>query len=175
MEIKFLSTFTQHYSDPFKIRPEHVRQALQTRDSVELVKYLGLQLVIFYKRLDLPKRKYYLLSGGTQQNDQIEIHFAFKIPNDILNETPLLLLQNFIQRYGVDITIGKKTAKFFLKETIAINSMIPQEFLKIQSTGNYVSNLMFMIENNPPRANCALVFCINTDIYLEDLKNKNLI
>ena len=81
---------------------------------------------------------------------------------------PLDVLRAFVRRFGLDITIGDKTDKLFLMETVPL--IAPVKRIKLLTIANpevhsYVTTSLAKIDPPTRTAAVALAISIDTDEY----------
>jgi len=173
MEIQFTDLFKSECSKKFGIRPSHARDAILNRDHVEFIRLDNeQQLAFFSKKVPLPRTEFYLIVCARQVKENLQVDFAFKIlPNlcpDHGKVTPLFLLERLAKRYGLNISIGEVTAKFILRKQIPCSTEDPARVVSIHNPNNHdflQSMYLRITRDRISYADCAICFCIDTDLY----------
>lgn len=135
------------------------------------------QVGLYLKRYHDTRDPYYLLLA-TRVPDMItrDIDLALIIPDDLVDGVdttkPLMVLQNFVLRFGLDLIIGELSQKFFFQQTVPLetgvyaqdqivrvdnpanHSFALQSFLKLDTSGEHIV------------AKCALAYCVDIDEYI---------
>ncbi len=92
--------------------------------------------------------------------------------------TPTLLLQAFVQRFGLTVQIGNQINKFILAEDIDITGKVTDlsEIFAINNPKNhsFVNSFFIRIDNQKDNSTirCALVFAIDETEYMAWLKGR---
>jgi len=173
MEIQFTDLFKKQCSQKFGIRPSHTRDAILNKDHVEFITLdKEQQLVYFSKKVTLLPKEFYLVVCARQVKENLQVDLAFKILPDLCPDqgqiTPLYLLERLAERFGLNISIGQVTAKFILRKQIPCRVEDPARVVSIHNPNNHAflqSMYLKITRGRIPYADCAICFCIDTDLY----------
>lgn len=174
MKIQFSDYFVQEPEAKFGITKNQVIQATRTPDSAQQLEYNGLELAFFTKQLAGTSRQRLLLVLAQQSDDTLLINTAFFLPPDLPRSVgsiePLILLQEFSQRFGLTIRIGAQLSKFVLQQMIPLNQPVGMEVVRVLNPLNHSFQQQFYFrfeqQGDFPVVLCGLAFCIDTDEYL---------
>lgn len=173
MEIQFTDLFKSECSRKLGIRPSYARDAILNRDHVEFIRLDNeQQLVFFSKKVTLHRKEFYLIVCARQVKEDLQVDLAFKILPDLCPDhgqiTPLYLLERLAERFGLNISIGKVTAKFILREKIPCSTEDPTRVVSIHNPDNHnflQSMFLKITRGRISYADCAICFCIDNDLY----------
>jgi len=175
MDITFTQLFEQVCESKFNISKERVQKALAHPDAHEIINLEDLELGLFIKLEHILTTDTYLLVCARKDNANWLIDVAFMIPTDIVDRSrplePIIVLQQFVQKFGLAIRIGSQYNKFIFKELIRIDQQSEDIFKVVEiinpSNHNFIQQMFLKLEQDGERKNinCALAFCIDEDEY----------
>ena len=132
---------------------------------------------IFTKERDNESDPFDILVQTKRTGSTLEVNKAFKIYHsnvDLVGSlTPLDILLAFVNEYGVNITVGDETSKFFLHKSIPrANSLDGTNFLSIPENFENGASLSsgFHVKVTESTIDVAVGYMINDTKYLADLE-----
>ncbi len=159
---------------PFGIRPEHVEETILKHDHLQSIKLMGdLELVFFCRRVQLSTRQFYMLVCCTAQEGSLRVDLAFKILPEVYGGqkdlTPLRLLEALVERFGLEIRVGKKKGKLILSEHIPLDGTSGTGIFgwdSLATPRQVIPTFHFrIVDGDDPYADCALCFAIDVTAY----------
>ena len=157
------------------IRPGHAIDAVAYHDQVEVAHFADLDPVTLHLKF-IPKAKppSYLLvleepqGANTALTDIFRLYDDFDLPLD--EQTPLEILSAVAQRFGLEVTIGDQTEKFFLRKRIPMSSLDPRKAIVLHKppeghAAGGMTRFMF-VENDPYELLAGLVYALDLTRYL---------
>jgi hypothetical protein len=174
-EYIFTQQFREQCASKFRIGINNVLEAIQKYDKQESIRFNGQkEFIIFSRHIKVKEQELTLLTLCEKQDQKLIVHMTFKIYDDLCDDihllSPLQLLARFAGIYGLLITIGDLTSKFIMAHRITVKLTAPTQVVEIHNPENhqFIVNFLFKIDQVGPKyyANCALVFCIDTERYL---------
>ncbi|MCF7804451.1 MAG: hypothetical protein K9N46_09435 [Candidatus Marinimicrobia bacterium] len=180
MEINFPKAFQDELSEKLGILPEDVTDTLHQPDQSETLKVDTLQLTFATKFIPQTPAPYFILAYGQQLHDQLQVRMAWKLSpslgKNLITVSPIELLRQFALEYGLRVIIGQETRRFYLDETIRIDTEATQETIAIQNPENheYVEQIIAKTERSDKgyQVKCALALCIDIDRYRTWMANE---
>ncbi len=176
MTIKFMDSFNHICKRDFHITEYDINKTVEQPDNKETICLDQLTTTFFIKRTE--NLDEHLLVICKEVNDVLEVHFAFRLKNELIKELanvkPLDILQLFAQRFGLMTKVGIQLNKFIYLQDIPLSRKGISQVISIINPQNhvYISVFFFKIlkETDKDIARCALVFCIDITEYLEWLR-----
>lgn len=178
MNIQFRETFDHFSKEKYGIKTGQAKRVIRHPDKHQGVKFdHGLILKFFSGQI--PLTKHYLLVYGTVEGDDLVVNGAFRLLADFRTDvetcTPVQLLEKFVDRFGLEVSVGRLRSKFFFNQQVVIDEEV--EVTKIVSFENphnhsLASEMMIKIDEETDRKifTCAMVFCLDTTAYTQYLK-----
>lgn len=182
MRVTFSEIFDREIKTKFGISREFVRHALEKPIAQSNINIDNIEFVLFIEHVSFSTQEYYLLVIARKEDDKLFVDLAFKILpsliNDIRTIEPIVVLQEFAQRFGLSIRIGNQLNKFIIGEEVLIDdSSEADEIVEIVNPYNhsFINTINIMIEEvkNQKVLKCRFVYCIDTDKYSEWLVDKD--
>ncbi len=160
----------------FQINAEQVKQTILTPDTQKMLEIWDLRLGFFLKRFTQQFDEFYILACCFKDGEDWRVDNAFKILPELLEGAkipdPFILLQQFVQRFGLFVRIGDQLNKFIMKEEIAIegSSPYPQRMFGFLNPMNHALTQFCYImptedQDGKKIIKFALVFVIDIDEY----------
>jgi hypothetical protein len=156
---------------------ETVRSVVNTANRVQEEKFNGLVVRLFLKR-ETRTDSYLLLIAqliGNTLHPDVILRIRSDLYANILMLEPIMVLQLLAQRYGMILRIGRRLARFYYREDIAVRRENPSGLVQIvDETGHdcLASYNVWPTETElGPVARCALAFCIDKYLYDDWLAN----
>jgi len=164
----------------FGIRPNHIEDAVKYPDDVQQIlpdRYPGLFVYLKIHNKLSDNQRFALLVIGQKSGHTIFVVNAWRFYHSRLDlesaRNPLDYLMMFVELYGIPITIGLETGKFFLYEKIETHKGTRMdEIIKIpkdDSGGGFVC-YVFQKSSIEQLYELALVFVIDRIRYVSDLR-----
>ncbi|MBA4121160.1 MAG: hypothetical protein H0X72_01680 [Acidobacteria bacterium] len=134
-EIRFYQNFNKRLADS-GLRKSEVQKTVREPDAFEHLKPItyvrerNMSISFFVKNFLTGRNNYTVLLVADRSDFFLEIGQAWKIYHDevdVTQKTPHQIFKAFLDVYGIDITMGKKTKKYFNHEMI---KQIPNETKK---------------------------------------------
>ncbi len=169
MDINFTDLFKKESQDKFSISTEEVENTINNPSKSEEIAYEGLSLK-FYTKANGDKL---LLVLGREISNQITIDLAFRIKPDLDKKLaifkPAQILEKLIDRFGLEVEIGETKSKFILANEISIKPGEASNLVKVNNSKNHLftTSMFIKINEDKTKAQCALVFALDVDSYLE--------
>jgi|GEM_PF-1506014 len=175
MDAIFTEMFKRECRDKFNISEERVQQAIKAPNAQQILELDDLELGFFVKQeYIVPNNKTYLLVCSRKEKENWLIDAAFIVPHDLVDEVnplePIIILQKFVQKFGLMIRIGDQYNKFIFRESIYPNENINlAKLTEIINPANhsFMQRVFIKLEQKNDRKiiNCALAYCIDIDEY----------
>src|SRR3990170_1215925 len=175
MNIVFTDVFREECQDKFKITKEQVRQAIKFPDTQQAVEFDDLEIGLFVQKRKSTAGKTHLLVCARKSGEDWIVDLAFKILPDLASSLyslePVIVLQQFVQRFGLAIRIGQQLNRFVFNERIPIDpaSKDVTKIVEVINPANhpFLQGMYIKIEqqHNSMAANCALAYAIDTEEY----------
>ena len=127
MLVNVSKTVIDKYLTRAKIRLKKVRDVVFLSDHFQSLKVEQSGDILLYSRVDSgPGGTTYILVLATPQGENIRIDSAYRVPAEGIQrgeegEVPLLLLERFLDRFGIPVSVGSKTGRLIVDETIPTN------------------------------------------------------
>lgn len=179
LKIEFSEKFDEE-AEIFQIRRSHVEQAINDPDKTEDLDYEGLCLRFFIRRVDEARPPYYLLVETKVDDDTLVVYAAYKIAFDLhpaLDRlTPLQVLAEFLDRFGLNVRIGTYESNLIMKTAIPIEPEKKDQFEFAHSgiMGSGSAWVKVEQEDGQWLAKSALAYTVNYGDYLEWLEHHAL-
>ncbi len=169
--IVFPEKFQDELEDKFQIHPSDVYDTIRHPDRQEQQNIdEELTLAFFVKTIPQMPEPFVLLVYGEQTNETFEVSMAWKIllniMPDTLNMMPIQLLHAFAEQFGLEITLGEQRQKIYFNTDIVMseNSDLaidnPESHEYVQQIFTKSTSFEDLV-----RVHCALVMCIDIDLY----------
>ena len=173
MDYEFPAAFQEALSDKLGIVPEDVVDTLRFPDQSEDLIADDLRLSFHTKMIPQHPHPYISLAYGQPSDDRFRVRMAWKLypslGEQVTNLSPLELLRTFAGEYGLPVIIGEEERRFYLDETIRVDSDDAQNAVTIRNPvgHEYVEQIIAKTErcNGYSQVRCALGLCINIDKY----------
>jgi hypothetical protein len=162
----------QACKEKLQIHEDNVKDAIIHYDTTQELTMNGLHIV-FYTKKQVATQSIVIVCGNLAKENYI-VQWAFsilssQIDNPEENE-PLVLIQQFARKYGLELRIGTQRSRFILKESFPLSNTTESDLLQVINPKNHsfflVQYLQIKEEKNERIALCALAFCIDSDEYL---------
>ena len=111
---------------------------------------------------------------GENENSRFAT-FAFTAFDDLIDDgigrvSPLEIVKQFAEKFGLNMFVGSKEARFFLQEelpipTIVLPGQAEGQFINIENPNNRNHVQAFWLRLEPPKLKIALAFAIDTMAY----------
>lgn len=182
LQIEFSEKFDEE-AEIFQIRRSHVEQAINDPDKTEELNYEGLQLRFFLRRVDEATPSYYLLveTKEDEDGDKLVVYAAYKIAFDLhpaLDRlSPLQVLGEFLERFGLKVRIGTYEGNMIMKMAIPIEPEKKDQFEFAHSGFMGSGSAWVKVEQEDGQwvAKSALAYTVNYGDYLEWLEHHSLV
>ena len=174
MEVNFTELFDKESRDNFKISRESVREAIETPLNLEEIVYKGLRLQFFTKEIDNNRL---LLVLARKVENKIVVDLAFQVKMGLAKalkiQQPTLVLQRLVEKYGLVVTVGNISRKFIIAQEIDLKPEQVTNLVKVKNPDNhsFVTSMDIKINKNKTKVECVLVFALDTDRYLDWIRN----
>lgn len=185
MRISFTELYEQNCQDQFHISREQVRQTVTSPDAHQIMKLDELELGFFIKRITRPDGDFFVLVCAHRSGDDWLIELGFKLLPEIVTGLgtlePLIVLQQFAQRFGLGVRIGHQFNRFIFREEIPLEQQAtdPTALVQIVNPSNhsFIQSVLVRIDNQggTPIARCAIAYAIDTDQYIAWLTGKKAV
>jgi hypothetical protein len=147
----------------------NAKDAAENPTRTEVVECSGAFLQFFLKHLPHTSPGSWILGVVEQAPPQpAELSVVFRVFDgfvpDMEHMEPSALLRAFLDRFGVDVTLGTVRARLFLAESLPMTSHRPalQVHSETQPAGALIlGSTLARFEERPKRAICILVFAAN--------------
>ncbi|MEO9294640.1 MAG: hypothetical protein ABI347_03470 [Nitrososphaera sp.] len=168
----YTQLFQRECEGRFGITREVVRDAIAQPDKEQRLSSQGLTLILYSKKMD---PAYYLVVNTHVQGTDLMVDLAFRLKKELVDEAgttlPFPLMQAVALRFGLAVKVGERESKFIYNEVIPVSSRDIKQVMRISNPENrpLVSSIwMRMLQNEMGYlAQCALVFCIDSQAYGE--------
>lgn len=181
MNIIFSDLFKKESEANIGVSIDQAKQVITSPDVQDIKKLDDFVLGFFVKRFD--SQSLLLLCAHQHDNNWI-VDLAFQLPTDLMGNTsslePLVLLQAFAHRFGLQIRVGQQFNKFIFQENLPIkntqNSLTNLVEIINPLNHPYVQNIHLKIEQRDDHksANVALAYCIDMTLYLAWLRGEEI-
>ena len=173
MNVIFTQLFDEEISGKLGITRKYVSQVLENPDTQTNFTFDNLELNFYLKYINLTKQEHYLLVCTRKEGGNSIIDLAFKIlpslVNDLRTLDPIMVLQEFVQRFGLVIRIGHQLNKFIIEETV-LADVIPEPVKIVEIINplnhSFLQSVYLRVENKNV-IKCAIAYCIDTEKYKE--------
>jgi hypothetical protein len=183
-DIKFEKQFSS--LSQLGIRKSHVQSAIRNPDLVEHLydkNYEDFSKISLF--LKFPKPDFCLLVYASRSGSTLIVLWAWRIYTSDIDiskaSTALDILKLFVEKYGIELKIGKKSSKFFISEKISFSSiedakkyLNPEYFFdKHGASGkSIIGSFMVKLNEKEPSIVIDNVYCIDLDKYRKILNKK---
>jgi len=163
----------------FNFSNDELIDSFLTCDKIERI-YLddSYYLVLFAKKIQYHGKNAYILVCGKQEEDTLNVNFAFRIPSKIYSAvhllSPIEMLSAFAESYGLINHIGEKSGKFIPSAHIVYSKK--PDLMKLIALENpenhdFIQSFICQALHQGGRTilNCNLCFAIDTTKLLGDL------
>lgn len=168
--IRFLKEFDDAMPSLFGIRRNHVRLAIESADSVEIIEMPGPEedrWHLYLKRVDQRNPPICLLVVANEEGDGVAVEYAWPIPIDMVPEdaTPLEALRILCERFGCQVTAGEKTGTLIVSETIPLGGSDPRNAVSVErgDAQKGLGTFSFMVRSDPRVVEIGLVYALDVD------------
>lgn len=173
MNINFSDYFKKESRDKLGIKEEMVRNAIQNPHETQTIEFKGLVLTFYLSKV---KDNNMILILTKSDNNTINIEHALLIRKDLTKaielKKPISILQELAEKFGLIINVGSYRGKFLFQEVIKINPAETTSLVKIENPDNHsFTQSMYLKISKEGLAECALAFALDTDKYLQWIKN----
>ncbi|HKQ22207.1 MAG TPA: hypothetical protein VJS91_09220 [Nitrososphaeraceae archaeon] len=175
MPVIFPDAYKEECEKKFGIRRMDVIQTYTYPDKEQKLLAQGLKIYLYLKKI-VDK---YILVHGIQRgvNGNFEIIGAYKLKEELVTRAgtlePLSLIKELANDFGLTIKVGNQTSKFIYNELIPTRIQDPTKLVQVSNPDDhsFMTNFLFRIDNqsNQNKAQCAIVFCLDTTNYLKYL------
>ena len=176
MNTVFTELFNSECKDRFNISVERIQEALRIPDAQQIIKLDNLELNFFIKKGDaLSNNNRSLLVCSRKENDNLLVDVAFEVPPELIdsetNLEPIIILQKFVQKFGLMMRIGNQFNKFIFKETISVDTdcLDTAKLIVIINPSNhsFMQQAFIKLDQKEDKKilNCSLAYCIDTREY----------
>ena len=181
MRIIFTELFKSECQNKFQITEGQVQQVITSPNEQQVAKFDDLELRFFVKKMLYPEGEHYLLICTRLEGDNLLVDLAFRILSELVEEVktlePIILLQQLVLKFGLQIRVGQQLNKFIFRELIPIKlSDKSAKLVEVLNPENhpFIQSMFTKIEQkgDVKIANCALAFCIDSSRYLSWLISK---
>ena len=173
MRTIFTDAYQEQCEIPFKLDRAEVTKSFISPARVQKILTDGLEIRLYLKKFN----NYYLLVQTRIENNNFLVEIVIKLKdatNNLLTKEPLIVLQDFIVQYGLELIIGNRQNKFIYNDFIPVTSNSSMDLIKINNPDNHhycASFLHKTINKNGQKfVQCALAYCIDIDRYVESIK-----
>lgn len=171
MATVYTELFQRECEGTFGITRDAVRDAIAQPDKEQRLASQGLTLILYSKKLGQD----YLVVNTHVQGTDLMVDLAFRLKKELVDEAgttlPFPLMQAVALRFGLAVKVGERESKFIYNEVIPVSSGDIKQAMRISNPENrpLVSSIwMRMLQNELGYlAQCALVFCIDSQAYGE--------
>jgi hypothetical protein len=178
MATVYTELFQRECENRFGVTRDLVRDAIAQPDKEQRLASQGLTLILYSKKI--PGSDDYLVVSTHVQGQDLMVDLAFRLKKDLVDEAkttlPFPLLQALALQFGLPVKIGDREGKFVYNEIIPTTSRDVKKVLRINNPDGrpLVSSIWVrMLQNNMGfLAQCALVFCIDSQAYASWLEKK---
>jgi hypothetical protein len=172
MATVYTELFQKDCENRFGMTRDLVRDAIVQPDKEQSLASQGLTLILYSKKIPGTDDDYLVVSAHVQGQD-LMVDLAFRLKKELVEEAkttlPFPLLQALAFRFGLPVKVGDREGKFVYNEIIPTTSSDIKKVLRISNPDGrpLVSSIWVrMLQNNMGfLAQCALVFCIDSQAY----------
>jgi|GEM_PF-1683464 len=175
--IVYPEKFQDELNEKFQINPSDVYDAVKNPDRREAQQIdEELTLAFFVKDIPQMPEPYTLLVYGEQTAAAFEVSMAWKILPQVMPEAkqlaPIALLKEFANRFGLQITLGEHSRKIFFNTDILMSES-SELAIENPEGHEYVQQIFTKSTSfeDIVRVHCALVMCIDIDLYRIKMMN----
>lgn len=172
MATVYTELFQKECEGRFGITRDAVRDTIVQPDKEQRLTTQGLTLILYSKQF---AGSDYLVVNTHVQGQDLMVDLAFRLKKELVDEAkttlPFPLMQALALRFGLVVKVGDRESKFIYNEVIPVPSKDIKQAMRIGNPDNHslVSSIwMRMLQNDLGHlAQCALVFCIDSQAYGE--------
>ena len=182
MQTEYTEHFYKETSKKYGIKASQVDRLVGNPEKKQDVELEGdLQLQFFVGPIPMSRPKQYLLTYGHVNGYTLRISRAYRLYFDykekVAELTPVQLLNEFANRFGLEVTVGRLKGKFLFDQKIPIDHGVsPTQLVSVHNPNNHAfTQEMWMRINEKEEervVDCALVFCIDNTRYIKYLHRK---
>lgn len=164
------------------ITPNHIAQAIDKPDTTQVLEYKGMEVYFYLKRINIATPPYILMIVATPKKGQLVVENALKIYHslglDLEGKAPIEILEMLAERFGYKVTVGSKTTKFFLQESIPIPDLLPNDKFRMRIHGEEGDQGLFYIgyytieHASPPLIHYVIALFLRGNKYHSWVKRK---
>lgn len=171
MTTVYTELFQRECEGRFGITRDAVRDAIAQPDKEQRLATQGLTLIMYSRQFGSD----YLVVNTHIQGQDLMVDLAFRLKKEMVDEAkttlPFPLMQALALRFGLVVKVGERESKFIYNEVIPVPNRDIKQAMRISNPENHplVSSIwMRMLQNDLGHlAQCALVFCIDSQVYGE--------
>ena len=171
--IRTTQMFQDICSDRLGIRARHAEDALARPDATSKVSAEGILVRLCAQAIASDPPHTLVVLASEKRPGEVDIDFAFKaypdLEADCARASPLQLTRRLAERFGVELQIGDRQAKFFHEDKITVSESDPRRYIRIPNEQNHrLAPLTYLRTESHGahlRASCVLCFCIDVDAY----------
>ena len=170
MEIKYDPAYEDYYSS--LVDRQLVEEAINNPDKKMEEPFENQESCIYFKRFGNVFNRYYVLVCAMKRED-CHVHSAFIIPKafdrKVHRQEPLKILEEFANKFGLEICIGRSRARFIHHQTFWVKKEDGVKLLDIPNPEGhaFVSSLLFKNtqEGNKICVEANTGYCIDIEAY----------
>ena len=171
MATVYTELFQKECEGRFGITRDAVRDTIAQPDKEQRLATQGLTLILYSRQFSSD----YLVVNTHVQGQDLMVDLAFRLKKELVDEAkttlPFPLMQALALRFGLVVKVGERESKFIYNEVIPVPNRDIKQAMRISNPENHplVSSIwMRMLQNDLGHlAQCALVFCIDSQAYGE--------
>lgn len=171
MATVYTQLFRKECEGRLGITRDLVRDTIAQPDKEQRLASQGLTLIMYSKKF--PKSDDFLVVNTHVQGQDLMVDLAFRAKKALVEEaktaSPFQLMQALALKFGLPIKVGDRESRFIYNEVIPVSSTDIKKVLRIQNPDGrpLVSSMWVrMLQNSMgPMAQCAMLFCIDTQAY----------
>ena len=176
-ETKVKINYTQLYLNQFEkiVNRNLVEKTISNPDKTYKTDLGDKHFIIHTKYFQENQKKLLTLVVGFLKNNILDISYAFIVPENLKDLEPLKLLEEFVNQFGLDITIDSFKGKFIHHKTFWINSKEPTDLIKGISSNYFIPMLLIKFEDYDKKNKIYVhtAFCINMEKYISWFSSLN--
>ena len=164
------------FVDQLGFRPRWVDDVVSTPDDTEILEIDGLTIHLYTKKITQGRRPSVMVVGA-EIKPRTAIGFVFRLFDDFERDlaecAPLELVALVARRFGADISIGGVQDRFFIRRDIPVSSTNLNEVFRVTRVLDHDyhgTSYLRVSAEDPPIANCALVFFLDVTAYRQYLR-----
>ena len=169
------------WADPpngFGFPAKRVFDVIEHKTNLSKLKWIDLNAAIYAK---LSPSGFVDVVCMEEVNQKNLVSLAIRVFPDLCDKnlgelTPLEIVEEFTERFGLPMYVGSLRGKFILEKEVPIPRLIvpgtpPNQFINIENPENVSCVCGFMLNVIPPKLRIAMACCINTDAYTDWAKS----